>query len=168
MPDRLTLEAISWREEVRAGDVNAIRRLCRSSGFFSQEEIEVAGELAEERLAKGLVSGYHFIFAEEGEVVSGYSCFGPIPFTQGSWDLYWVVVDDSRRGRGLGGWLLEKTEKMAVARGCRRLYVETSSREQYHPTRVFYQRRNYTTQAVLKDFYAPGEHKIIYLKVLAA
>jgi hypothetical protein len=54
-------------------------------------------------------------------------------------------------------------EKIRTGGG--RLYiVETSGRESYLPTRAFYERIGYTIAAVVKDFYAPGDDKIIYTK----
>ena len=46
------------------------------------------------------------------------------------------------------------------------MYVETSSRPLYRPTRRFYQARGYAPQAVLPEFYAPGDDKMIYVKTL--
>jgi ribosomal protein S18 acetylase RimI-like enzyme len=50
--------------------------------------------------------------------------------------------------------------------GGKRIYVETSSREQYRPTRSFYSRCGYQKEATLKNFYSPGDDKVIYLRVL--
>ena len=37
---------------------------------------------------------------------------------------------------------------------------------QYESTRMFYSRRGYRQEALIPDFYAPGDAKIIYLKEL--
>ena len=50
--------------------------------------------------------------------------------------------------------------------GGRRIYAETSGRPQYEPTRVFYERLGFTPETQLKDFYAPGEDKVFYVRVL--
>ena len=71
-----------FREEVRPEDRQAVGRLVRATGFFSEEEIGIAVELVEERLARGDASGYFFLFAEEGDRLLGYACFGPIPGTR--------------------------------------------------------------------------------------
>jgi hypothetical protein len=46
------------------------------------------------------------------------------------------------------------------------VYAETSSRPQYEPTRSFYRACGYRLEARLEDFYAPGDGKVIFLKVL--
>ncbi|MCB2228679.1 MAG: GNAT family N-acetyltransferase [Desulfarculaceae bacterium] len=155
-----------WREEVLPGDSEMVERITRDSGFFRPDEVAVAAELASERLARGLASGYHFIFAPSGAELAGYACYGPIACTTASWDLFWIVVDNERRGAGLGSALLELAEQRAVGMGGERMYVETSSRPHYRPTRHFYQARGYAPQAVLADFYAPGDDKVIYVKTL--
>jgi ribosomal protein S18 acetylase RimI-like enzyme len=158
----------SWRKEPRHADAGLVERLALESGYFNSQEVAMARELVEERLAKGLASGYLFLFAEGQDKLLGYSCYGPIAGTTGSWDLYWIVVDNSQRGQGTGGLILAETEKLATEQGAARLYVETSSRRQYNPTRGFYLDRGYEIEAVLRDFYAEGDDKIIMVKKLAS
>ena len=158
-------EPIRFREEVLPSDVETVRDLATSTGFFSQEEISVAVELVQERLAKGVHSGYHFFFAEHEDRVVGYTCFGPIACTAASFDVYWIAVLDDFRRLGVGKRLLEKTEGRIAALGGKRIYIETSDRSQYHSTRGFYRRCGFTKEAVLKDFYAPGDDKAVYVKV---
>jgi ribosomal protein S18 acetylase RimI-like enzyme len=155
-----------WREEPRASDANIVRDIITSTGFFSKDEIDVAVELVQERLNKGVPSGYSFLFADKGEEVIGYSCFGPIPCTTESYDIYWIAVQERLRGSGLGKEILERVEQKIRHMGGKRIYVETSSRNQYKPTRSFYMRCGYKEEATLRDFYSPADSKIIYLKVL--
>ena len=155
---------VVWRDFVRPADMDIVRDLCRSSGFFSDEEVTVAVELVEEFLNKGEASGYNFLFAEVDGQCRGYTCYGRIPFTQHSFDLYWVAVDDSLRGLGLGKRLVAETERRIAMADGRQIYVETSSREQYQPTRKFYDRLGYVREAVFEDFYAPGDSKVVFVK----
>ncbi|HDP80911.1 MAG TPA: GNAT family N-acetyltransferase [Spirochaetes bacterium] len=155
-----------YREELTHGDIAVIEDIVRSTGFFSDEETGIAVELAEERMVRGDKSGYFFIFAETGGEVAGYACYGPIPGTVSSFDLYWIAVRPGRQGNGLGSELLSRVEGLAAAMGCTRLYADTSTREQYGPTRAFYLRSAYREAAVLEDFYAPGDGKVIYEKII--
>lgn len=159
--------AVSLRAGVKPEDRIAVRRLVASTGFFSGPEEEIAVELVDDALAKGEgPSGYHFIFAEENGQAVGYVCFGPIAGTTASHDLYWIVVDNGRRGGGVGR-LLEHACGEAVAKlGGRRLYVDTSSRAQYEPTRAFYRACGYAEAARLDDFYAASDGKVIFVKSL--
>ncbi|MBN2450371.1 MAG: GNAT family N-acetyltransferase [Lentisphaeria bacterium] len=157
---------LTLREEPVPSDRARVRDLIDATGFFLPHEVPVAVELVEERLARGLDSGYHFVFAESGGRLAGYSAFGPIACTAGSWDLYWIAVHPDFQGQGVGRKLLERSEQRIREQGGRRVYIETSSRPQYTPTRAFYEKTAYTLETVLEDFYGPGDGKVIYCKVV--
>ncbi|MBN2012255.1 GNAT family N-acetyltransferase [candidate division KSB1 bacterium] len=157
---------LAFRDDVQPNDPEHVRDIVTSSGFFSDEEINIAVELVTERLEKGLASGYYFIFADENGRTVGYACFGPIPGTRASYDLYWIAVHDNQRGQGIGKQLLQRSEHSINQLGGKRIYIETSSRDQYVPTRSFYINNEYDTAAVLDDFYAPGDSKYIFVKEL--
>ncbi len=159
-------QRLEWRNEVRPGDEETVRRICESSGYFSAEEVQIALGLVQERLDKGEASGYHFLFAHYSRTVVGFACYGPIPGTESSWDLYWIAVEEQKRGQGVGRKLQAEVESRAILLGSRRLYIWTSSRDQYLPTRRFYERLGYTREATLRDYYKPGEHLVIYVKHL--
>ncbi len=161
--------AVPWvfRRDVRPGDLEAVAAVLESSGFFLPGEVAVGVELVEEALRKGKESGYFFIFADLGSRLAGYCCYGPIPCTEGSFDLYWIAVDQELRARGLGRTLMAAAEKEIAEQGGRAVYIETSSRPLYEPTRAFYLACAYRTAAVLKDFYRPGDDKYIFVKQLA-
>ncbi len=157
---------LTFRQEVRPEDRGAVERLVRATGFFSEEEHLIAVELVDERLAKGEASGYSFLFAEGENRLLGYTCFGPIPGSLHSCDLYWIAVDPKAQGRGLGQELLAGSERLMAERGARRIYADTSSRPQYESTRAFYLACGYFQEALLADFYAPGDGKRIFVKIL--
>lgn len=158
--------AIALRARVVAADMATVRALVRATGFFSDEEEAIAVELVEERLAKGEASGYAFRFAERGPETLGYACYGRIPLTRSSFDLYWIVVHPAAQGLGVGRRLLDAVEAAAAAEGGTALYAETSSREQYAPTRGFYRAAGYGMAAEFTDFYAPGDGKVVFEKRL--
>ncbi|MEW6334180.1 MAG: GNAT family N-acetyltransferase [Thermodesulfobacteriota bacterium] len=156
----------AFRREVRPEDREAVERLVRTTGYFSREECAIAVELVDERLTKGNTSGYSFLFTEAGNELIGYSCFGPVPGTAHSYDLYWIAVAPHAQGRGLGRKLLDESERLMAGQGARRVYAETSSRSQYKPTHAFYLACGYVQEAFLSDFYAPDDGKIIFVKIL--
>lgn len=159
-------QLITLRTTVDEADLRNVRAITDSTGFFYPEEVETAVELVEDRLVKGPRCGYHFIFAEEEGRTVGYTSYGPIACTKTSFDLYWICVAGDARGKGLGTQLLEASERAIRALGGTRVYIETSMRELYEPTRAFYIARGYTAAAVLDDFYAPGDAKVIYVKII--
>ncbi|MEO8223814.1 MAG: GNAT family N-acetyltransferase [Gammaproteobacteria bacterium] len=154
------------RTSLRPGDPVAIEQLVRQTGFFSAEEIAIARELADDGLTLGAASHYRFALADRGPELAAYACYGRIPCTRSAWDLYWIAVAPHFQGRRLGRELLEHVESTVSASGGTHLYVDTSSREQYGPTRAFYQHRGYRQAADFPDFYAPRDGKIVFSKDL--
>lgn len=160
----LHARGFTFREQVVEADRENVRRILESTGFFYPEEVEVAVELVEDHLLKGIASGYYFLFAEKGGEVLGYSCFGPIACTKSAFSLYWIAVHSSYRGQKIGRELLARTEEIIVRLGGDQAHVETSNREQYKPTRAFYLSNGYQQAAIFPDFYAPGDDKVVYVK----
>jgi GNAT superfamily N-acetyltransferase len=162
--DKQVCPAITVRDEVTVRDRNAVQAIIERTAFFRPDEVDVAVELVDERLSRGEASGYHFLFAEvDGEVV-GYACYGPIACTVGSFDLYWIAVDPRSQRGGIGRLLAAAVESRVVQTGGRRIYIDTSGKPQYAPTRAFYERCGFQCEARLVDFYAPGDDRVIYVK----
>jgi ribosomal protein S18 acetylase RimI-like enzyme len=160
------MENILFRKEVHSGDPEKIESIVRSSGFFREDEVKVAVELVEERLQKGAESGYEFIFAELHGVTVGYSCYGLIPCTLHSYDLYWIATHQEFMNQGIGRNLLRETELDIGMLGGTGIYVETSSKELYAPTRAFYLKNGYREKARFEDFYDRGDDKVVYVKMI--
>ena len=154
------------RRALEAADRAPLEELIRATEFFNPEEIDVALELVDDRLANGEASHYRFLVGEVDGQVAGYACWGAIAGTLASVDLYWIVVHPAFQGKKAGSALLKAAEEHIRSEGRARVYVETSTRPQYHPTRAFYAACGYTLAAELPDFYAPGDGKAMFVKVL--
>ena len=165
-PSGRTVPAVTWRYEVTPADVAVIREVTASTGYFHDDEVAVAAELVEERLAKGAASGYEFVLVEGNGRVLGYTTFGPIPCTRSSFDWYWLAVRPELQGFGFGKQLLRQVEARAKAMGGTRLYCETSGRPQYATTRAFYEYMGFTLCELLDDYYDTGDGRVTYVKPL--
>jgi D-alanine-D-alanine ligase len=159
---------VAVRRDLRPDDRDPLEDLIRATGFFNPEEVDVALELVDDRLNEGEASHYRFLVGEADGKVAGYACWGPIPGTVSSVDLYWIAVHPDRQGKGAGRELLQAAEDWIREEGRSRVYVETSTRAQYAGTRGFYLACGYELAAELADFYAPGDGKAMFLKVLSA
>ncbi|MFH1177709.1 MAG: GNAT family N-acetyltransferase [Acidobacteriota bacterium] len=155
------------RNELRPGDRQALEELLVATGFFNPEELAMAMELVDDRLAHGEASHYRFLFAETAGRPAGYTCWGVIPGTAASVDLYWIAVHPEWQGSGVGRALLQAAQAGIAGEGRSRVYIETSTRPQYLSTRSFYLRCGYDLVAELPDYYGPGDGKAIFLKVLS-
>jgi ribosomal protein S18 acetylase RimI-like enzyme len=171
-PDARSIEDASanltynLRCEVLPQDRTAVRALVERTGFFNRHEVDIAVELVDARLSDGVASGYEFVFADLDGALAGYACYGSIPCTEASFDLYWIAVEPAVQRLGVGRTLMEAVESQIAARGGKRIYIDTSGRDQYRPTRAFYERSGYYCEARLADFYAPGDDRVIYVKPL--
>jgi ribosomal protein S18 acetylase RimI-like enzyme len=139
-----------------------IEAILRATVVFSDEEIGVAVDLFD----AGAREGYEFVGAFDGEQLIGYACYGLTPSTEGTYDLYWIAVDPRSQGSGAGRALMNEVERVLQERNARLMVVETSSRATYAPTRRFYDRLGYAESARLRDFYAPGDDRLVLTKRL--
>lgn len=146
-------------------DGATIRELTAQAGVFREEEVQCLAELWDEYRATGpRASGYNFLVARDGQRVLGYACYGPRDLASGVFDLYWIAVDPTHRGRGIGRQLLEACEAATRSAGGRMLIAETSGTALYDATRRFYDGRGYLPEARLRDFYREGDDLVIYVK----
>ena len=135
---------------------------------FAPDEVGVALELIDAALREGDASGYGCLVArdEAGEPL-GYTCVGPTPMTEATWDLYWIAVAPEQQGRGVGRALYGALTAHLAARGGRQVRIETSSKESYAATGGFYERIGFEVCGRLRDFYAPGDDLLIFYRRLA-
>jgi D-alanine-D-alanine ligase len=148
-----------------AADRGRIADMSRAVGVFKDDEIPVALEVFD-----GAVAGspdYLALGAECDGKLSGWICWGPTPCTLGTYDLYWMAVDPAVHGTGLGTALLLAMEARLVG-VARMVVVETSGRQDYAPTRAFYEARGYRAVSRIPDFYAPGDDQVVYVKTISS
>ena len=162
-PSGFDVRSVELVRPLHAGDRPQIEALLRASHNFTSAEVATALEVIDDALAGD--PEYIVNVLANGEI-SGYECHGPVPLTDGTFDLYWIVVDPRAQKRGFGRSLLRAAEEDVVRRGGRLLLIETSSQESYAPTINFYKRNGYHLEARIHDFYRPGDDKLIFAKNL--
>jgi D-alanine-D-alanine ligase len=180
--------------EIRLGELRPRERgrlfsLVCATGVFREDEVAIAVELFDETFGDGasaaehemnadrreitttdhendsaVSSDYRFLGAFRDDLMVGYACYGWTPGTVATWDLYWIAVDPAMHGAGVGTALMGEVEHRLHAERARLVVVETSSRSDYAPTRRFYERLGYDEVARVRDFYAPGDDRIILVK----
>jgi len=150
-----------------SADRAVFEKILASSGFFYDFEIEVALSLADETFTHGEEkSGYYWIkLMEEGEII-GFATFGPNPSSVHSWDIYWIAMHKEQRNKHYGSLILKESEDRIRSLGGKIVWIETSGRPLYEPTRYFYVRNGYELEATLREFYGPGDPKLVYRKEL--
>jgi ribosomal protein S18 acetylase RimI-like enzyme len=129
---------------------------------FTEPEVGVALELFD-----AIDDDYEFVGAFADDRLVGFACFGPTPSTDRTYDLYWIAVHPESQRSGAGAALVAEVELRLAQRDARLLVIETSSRPDYEPTRRFYDRHGYREAARIRDFYAPGDDRVVLAKRVA-
>lgn len=150
--------------ELLASDLPQLRRILVATDAFTAVEVDCAVELLDIVLNDPQQQDYQVIVAEHEGVVAGYVLFGPVPLSEGNYDLYWIATDPALHGKGVGRQLMEITEQRLRDAGVRLLCLETSSQGSYLRTRRFYEQAGYLEEARIRDFYRPGDDRITYVK----
>ncbi len=151
---------------LRADDRTAIATILSAAGVFRPEEVAIGLELVEETLHPGPSTDYRWkVAAWDGEVL-GFACFGPVPLTDGTFDLYWIAVDLRVRGTAVAARLDEAVSVEVRESGGRWLLAETSSQPGYAAARRFYQKQGYRLLEQVPDFYRAGDDRLTFGKRL--
>ena len=147
-------------------DKPAILKILKNTPEFEPDELAIAEEVIDSYLEDTVDSGYHILVAEIGSSPVGYICYGTVPLTKGTWDIYWLAVDPKEQARGLGKTLLASAENNIKDNQGRLILIETSSKPIYEKTRRFYKSRGYDLVCRISDFYAPGDDRLTFQKRL--
>lgn len=133
---------------------------------FSPDEKKIAVELIDEALGNVNHEYYNiFVYEDDGRIL-GYHCTGKRALTDGTFDLFWIVVDSRVQNKGVGKKLLDHAESFVKENNGRWILAETSSKDNYDATRNFYFRNNYSIVAEIKDFYKVNDHLIVFGKYI--
>ena len=86
------------------------------------------------------------------------------------WNLYFLAVTKKHQGGGsTGSALVAYVEANLRTRGedvAKLLLIETSSVERFAPARAFYRKRGYVEEARVREYYGPGDDKVVFWKRL--
>lgn len=92
--------------------------------------------------------------------------FVPEPLADGVWNLLMIAVDPKRHGTGIGTQLMRAVEQQLAGDGVRLLLVDTSGSDAFKRTRAFYDMLQYECEARIRDYWAEGDDKVTFRKVL--
>jgi ribosomal protein S18 acetylase RimI-like enzyme len=151
---------------LRAADRSAIERILRDVGVFREAEVAIGLELVDETLHPGPSTDYQWSIAKRDGQVVGFACFGPVPLTEGTFDLYWIAVSRDAQGSEVAAMLDDRVTAAVRAEGARWLLAETSSTSEYARAHRFYARQGYDLLSQIADFYRPGDDRLTYGKRL--
>lgn len=153
---------LSFRNNLTLQDPDNIRVIAQSTGFFDEKDTELSADIAQSILEDGEDEDHKFIFADDDDKTIAFACFGMVPESEASYELYWLSTLNEYRGQGVGKEVIAKLLNDIKNAGGRKLFLKTCGNEKYEPTRKFYERCGFKLEAVLKEYYDENEDCYIY------
>lgn len=90
----------------------------------------------------------------------------PEMLAEGTWNMLAIAVHPDHQQKGAGAALAHHLEIALKHNNQRILIVDTSGSDAFDNTRAFYTKNGYTQEARLRDYWAPGDDKVTFLKQL--
>ena len=150
----------------RMEDRDAMLAAIVASGLFDDDGIATIAPMLDAFLGGTAGPGDTWLAVERDGKVCGAAFYQPEPLTDGTWNLQLIAVRTDAHRSGIGRALLRYVEADLSAHGGRILLIETSGLAAFEGTRRFYRACDYNDEARIRDFYATGEDKIVFLKRL--
>jgi GNAT superfamily N-acetyltransferase len=160
------VKSLSAVRAAGASDVAAVRNIAIGTGLFNAESWPDVESIMMDGL-NGALEDHDWIVLENAEhEVVGAAYYAPEPFSHRMWNLYFLGVRPGSQGSGTGATLVAHVEDVLRARGERVLIIETSGVAGFEATRDFYRKQGYDQEARIREFYGPGDDKIVFWKAL--
>ena len=145
-----------------SSDVPALKDVLDSIDLFPSEMLE---DMMAPSQTDPESQDIWFTAEREGTPIALGYC-RPEPLTEGTFNLLAIGVHSQVQSKGTGGRMMAFIEAHLTSLGHRVLIVETSSTDAFEGTRRFYEHLGYTQEAVIRDFWSDGDHKVVYWKKL--
>ncbi|QJF53041.1 GNAT family N-acetyltransferase [Roseobacter ponti] len=146
---------------VVADDIPHLKTVLDETGLFPPDMLEdlmapaLSGETGEFWLA-GCIAG----------VPAGLCYTKREELAEGAWNMLALGVRPGCQRDGLGLAIVKGSEAHLRTSGERLLIVETSGTEDFAAARAFYASAGYEREACIRDFWATGDDKVVFRKLL--
>jgi ribosomal protein S18 acetylase RimI-like enzyme len=149
-------------------DSAAIIALAVAAGLFPANETQALNQVLADYFGGKLDESHAWIADEEEGKLRGVAYYAPDLMADRTWYVYMIAVQPNCQGQGRGTALMQYVENALQASGQRVLLVETSGLPNYDRARAFYAKCGYENEARIRDFYAAGDDKVVFRKMLNA
>lgn len=148
--------------KVHKGDIPTLKTVIDSSELFPSALLD---EMISDYFSNEASTDIWVTYEQDNVPVAIAYC-APERMTEGTYNLYLIAAHKDYQGKGIGAEMMEYIEQLLREQGQRILLVETSGLPEFERTRAFYDKCNYTREAVIRDFYQAGEDKVVFWKQL--
>jgi len=147
---------------IEARDIDALKAVIDSSNLFPSAMLDdmIAGYLGGTNPDEMWLT----VDVEDNPIAIAYCA--PERMTEGTSNLLLIAVHEDHQGQGIGSNLIADIEDRLRKAGQRILLVETSGMPAFERTRAFYGTCGYTREAMIRDYYAEGDDKVVFWKKL--
>lgn len=152
--------------DVTHEDKAALINLCQITGLFQPHELEELSNMLSAYFEDSLEVGHKWLTDEEDGELRGVAYYAAETFASGVSNLLLIAVHPDYQRKGRGTELLRHVEAELRRKGERILIIETSGLDSFAATRAFYRQNGYEEEARIREYYNPGEDKIVFRKAL--
>lgn len=146
-----------------AGDIPGLTTVLDETGLFPGEMLpELVGDFL-----SGNGEGHIWLSCETRGDAVGFCYAAPEALAEGTWNMLAIAVLPGAQGNGSGAALVAELESQLRSLGQRVLIADTSGTAEYRQTRRFYRKNGYTEEARIREFWGPGDDKVVFWKSLA-
>ncbi len=148
--------------ETRPLDIPALQHIVEESGLFPGDMLPGMFESAQ---TEGPEQVVWLTCEQNGKPVA--FCFAEKEaLTQSTWNMRAIAVHPAVQRTGAGRALLKTLEARLLKHEQSLLIVDTSGTDTFAFARAFYKSCGYELEARIRDFWSPGDDKIIFRKAL--
>jgi ribosomal protein S18 acetylase RimI-like enzyme len=158
------LKHFQIRDEVAAHDRGKIFNLLNNSGLFLPREMAYGMDLFDAHLMKAGHNNHRFLLSEQGTMLLGYGCYGPIQLSDRRYLLHWLAVDRHWLHQGLGRQVESAIVERVRGLGGVKIFAQISNRDYHAIARTFYESIGYSFSATIPDYYGDKDDMLLYVK----
>lgn len=147
---------------ITQADLPSIKALIDESGLFPSELLD---GMVEDFFSHPAPHDMWFA-GEIGTEIAAVAYCAPEKMTLGTYNLYLIAVHPRYQGKKCGSQMIDFVEATLQAKQARILIVETSGLPEFEKTRAFYLKMGFTQEAVIREFFEPGDDKVVFWKKL--
>lgn len=144
-------------------DIPALQQVLETTQLFPSEMLpDMLGDSLSGAQAESI-----WLTVFDSTTAKGFCYAVPEQLADGAWNMLAIAVHPDAQGKGFGTALVAALEGHLRATGARIIIADTSGTDDFAGTRAFYAANAYEAEARIRDFWGPGDDKVVFWKSLS-